>query len=119
MSAPMKPITQTILGSPYGNCMAACLATITDIPLRDFPVNLGDGRFLAALNLFMGERGYSLKHGTLAEGKKMKGLHLGRGVSPRGYNHSCVYKDGELFFDPHPSHVGLARLDKFLFVLPR
>lgn len=31
----MKPVDQTIFGKPGGNCLAACIATILELPLDD------------------------------------------------------------------------------------
>jgi hypothetical protein len=40
------------------------------------------------------------------------GLHHDRhGMSPRGVNHSCAYRDTELVHDPHPSHAGIDECD--------
>jgi hypothetical protein len=36
------------------------------------------------------------------------------GKSERGCNHVCVYKDGKLVFDPHPSDLGLMYEDWIL-----
>jgi hypothetical protein len=33
------------------------------------------------------------------------------GMSPRGVNHSCAYRDTELVHDPHPSHAGIDEAD--------
>lgn len=33
----MKPVMQTVLGSPYGNCFQACLASLLELPIDLVP----------------------------------------------------------------------------------
>ena len=39
--------------------------------------------------------------------------YLGSGPSSRGVNHICIYINGELAWDPHPSREGLLYIDEF------
>jgi len=46
----MTPVYQTKHGSPHGNCMAACVATILDKPIEDVDVDVAScGNSVSAL----------------------------------------------------------------------
>jgi hypothetical protein len=45
--------------------------------------------------------------GMLFQRHYSKGFVLAAGMTSRGFLHSVVYKDGELWHDPHPSHEGI------------
>lgn len=112
----MKEIEQTILDPPEGNCFAACVASILELPIEIVPnYRSGDGldkdwwfdwqRWLKPLNLaFVGWnhpiapdpdvcadvlRGYSIC--TIRYERPSGGL-----------NHSVVCLNGELRWNPHP-----------------
>jgi hypothetical protein len=46
------------------------------------------------------------------------GYHIGAGRSPRKLDHACVFLDGELVHDPHPSRAGIASVDRWYLFLP-
>ena len=97
----MIPVTQTRTGPVDGNCFAASLASILNLPLRkvpDFPEcneDPGVDRFLA---------GYGLKYVEVPYDRADPpiGAHTIIGVSPRGGMHCVVGKDGRCVWDPHP-----------------
>ena len=120
--APRK-VDQTILhGDPKrpGNCYAACVATVLGVPLAEVPhiVELGmqlngtdDKVAWWALTVgFMAARGYwPVQLDSLADAEPGELVLVG-GPSPRGVSHQTIYRDGELWHDPHPSRAGLVSI---------
>lgn len=121
----MTPVTQTILhgsGPRPGNCFAACVATFLDLPIEQVPhiVELGihlngedDKMAWWALTLgFMAGHGYwPTRLDSLADAEPGEVVFVG-GPSPRGVEHAVLYRDGELWHDPHPSRAGLLSIDE-------
>lgn len=98
----MKPVEQTAVGVPAGNCFEACLASILEIPLESIPHFVGDDWWERYLEHF-GARGVELLYVPLGGGVP-KGYSAAGGPSPRhaGVMHSVVCLDGEMVWDPHP-----------------
>ena len=115
----MKAIEQTRFGGPndppeeQGNCWAACIASIAELPLESFPrprtmewddywndvtgflrsVGYGIVRFQAKANPWL---------------KEWPGHIIACGKSPNGdWDHCVVFRAGELVHDPHPAKRGL------------
>lgn len=116
----MTPVTQTITGDK-GNCLQAAVASILDKPLEEVPhfICYGESWFIALI-LFMRDFGYEY-HG-IADGslltdpkfnKGIGGYVIGSGMSPRGFSHAVVCKDGEIVHDPHPSRAGVEHIESF------
>jgi hypothetical protein len=94
------------------DCFNACLASLTGIPLEEFPVFtvdemrrspvLQDNRCMKVLR----QHGwYWLRAWTTP----LQGYTIASGPSPRGdWWHSVIYHDGKPAFDPHPSNEFLA-----------
>lgn len=107
----MKPVHQTILKPPYGNCLQAAVASILELDLQDVP---NFARFMDFENpdnhswwnfyeTWLSQ--YSLQPlGVLIDdGWKPRGWHLIIGDSPRGdYEHAIVGYDCEPKHDPYP-----------------
>lgn len=123
----MKPVFQTGFDVKTGNCYAACLASILEVPLDRIPVGLNDekwieraNQFLAAFNLrtmvFKWEVGREWTFGPV--------WHVVSGPSPRGnWYHACVGFGGEIVHDPHPDGGGVLlgterEIDIFVMVDP-
>ena len=49
----MKPVDQTILTAPGGNCFAACVASILELPLADVPNFCSEERWWNALQIWL------------------------------------------------------------------
>ena len=103
----MIPVTQTRTGAD-GNCFAACLASILEIPLRSVP-DFGDGDdFLEQAADFLAKHGlyYVQIPPNDAAFAAMCGagdiFHTIEGTSPRGGQHAVVGLNGEMVWDPHP-----------------
>lgn len=118
----MKPVDQTKEGHPDGDCLAACVASVFEVPLEslpDFaPVN---DNWWGALQKWIQLRGL-MPLEIKAHGSDIEALedcwHLIAGLSPRGkFMHSVVGQRGELVHDPHPSRGGLeSKLFYMVFV---
>ncbi len=96
-----------------GNCYAACLSMVTGIP---FDVLKVDWLFLVLDKTFilkermkriLGDYGYKVTSTQV----KPVGISIAIGDSPRGnWNHAILVKDGEPFFDPHPSNLFIEKV---------
>ena len=102
----MTPVNQSKLYHPEGihngNCYAASLASLLDLPLWMVPP-FEDmfGRFWA-------------KHLVRTEGHEWQGLpdfYIANGPSARGVYHSVIYHRGELVHDPHWQNSGIERVE--------
>ncbi len=116
----MTPVNQSMLYAPdgihNGNCYAACLASLLDLPLwmvPPFEQMFGRGmewksrtdewlRRLFALTIVRSE-GHD--YCTLPE------YYIASGPAKRGVYHSVIYRAGELAHDPHPAKSGLLAVD--------
>ncbi len=112
----MIKVEQTILGE-NGNCFAACVASILELPIKKVP-NLGIGtenydwaEWMLAWNQWLADRnfGLSVVHYYEWEGvsnTKPHGYSILSAKSPRlkeqDLNHAVVCLNGEIVFDPHP-----------------
>lgn len=108
----MKKVMQTSFGYPHGNCHAACVASILELPLEDMPV-IKPGSvstFWQEWEEYLNGIGYATITITIRDGFVAKGWQILGGKSPRGLvteegkpvYHSVVGKDGELVHDPNP-----------------
>ncbi len=127
----MKPVQQTRLGKE-GNCFAACLASILELPLEAIP-DLMDSRcntwlekyndwLLDSFRLYLWNLAPAsdLPSGVVCMATHMcqqPAFHLIGGKSERGRMHSVVGFQGKLVFDPHPDNVGLARIVDYGFFM--
>lgn len=120
----MKPVLQTITGT-RGNCFAACLASIFEVPLEDIP-DFHDGAendTPEAVNLawwqnmraWLRGRGYGTILLTFTDPAQwqslcLDGYHIVSGKSGRAVGellHATVWYDGKLVHDPHPDQTGI------------
>lgn len=110
----MIPVHQTTFGRPDGNCFAACLASVFEIPVAVVPnFCAGDNPdWMSDCNAWLRPMGFYLISvalpGDVEEGWFPEGYHLMSGRSPRGdFNHSVVGFKGRMVHDPHPSGEGI------------
>jgi hypothetical protein len=115
-----------------GNCYAACIASMLEVPITEVPnvevfYHLDNGYHSEVMLTFLNSKGWDLCsddrfavfHKDLDEwtSDDMKNaadlsdqLYLVSGDSPRGVSHICIYKNGLLIHDPHPTKEGLRRI---------
>lgn len=107
-------------------CWIACMASLTGIPLGEFPQPPTDDRnaesetaYDTAVRAFLMERGWRLHTVRL---DIPEGYAIASGKSPRreGFWHSVVYRDGVLAHDPHPDRTGLGGnpVDEYEILIP-
>jgi hypothetical protein len=113
----MIPVYQNILTPPKGNCVAACVASILEIPLETVP-NFNDyPDWWEALNWFLGLYGLYAVDVTIPPGREWfvcRGYHLINGQSPRfDCLHAVVGKDGRMVHDPFPGGTGLKSIELY------
>lgn len=99
----MIPIVQTRTGD-IGNCFAACLASILEVPLQavpEFPYH-SDDEFFAAAQRWLATKGLRYRQVPIKNGYRPRGYTTIEGISPRGGQHACVALNGRLVWDPHP-----------------
>jgi len=127
----MKPVDQTLFGWPSGNCFAACVASILELPLDEVPnFMLNHETWFEDAYRWLAARGYSLlyvKRDAVAAGQVdvrplIDAGHyfiLG-GLSPRSEHLHCVIEHrNKIVHDPHPSRAGLVSVwEDFMVILP-
>jgi hypothetical protein len=110
----MKPVFQTKMGDPGGNCFQACVASVLEVPLSEVPDFMNDTpaeeEWTTAFSAWVESCGF---HAFLLAGDDVRpmlrdGAFGGApvivcGDHPKG-KHACVYVNGELAHDPNPKH---------------
>ena len=125
----MKPVDQTRFSpceKPYGNCFAACIASIFEVSLQevldDSQIEAG-GPWWIAWKTWLEQSGYGLIHlnnDPPAWFFPIKGYVILSGKSPRGdFEHSVVALDGKMVHDPHPSRAGIESVIDWVVLYPR
>jgi hypothetical protein len=106
----MKPVMQTRYGWPHGNCYAACVASLMELPIEDMPVIPADGNFNELWDAWLAERGFARICFRHAPDLIVKGYQILCGKSPRDVrnekgervDHATVGLDGKFVHDPNP-----------------
>ncbi len=121
-----------------GNCYAACIASILEVPITEVPnmevfYHLDNGYGEEVMRTFLISKGWELRsddrfecfhHEFLYEmygedkyhylrEKLADKYYLVSGKSSRGIQHICIYKNGKLVHDPHPTREGLETIQHF------
>ena len=103
-----------------GDCHAACLATILEVPLSEVPrvkgitesdienwwIRLGNWLMIRDIYLFK----YSVTDDLEIWQSPSVKVWIASGDSSRGGLHCVVMEDDEIFHDPHPSRAGLSNI---------
>lgn len=112
-----RKVMQTEFGVD-GNCQSACIATITGIPLDAIPnfTKLGktDLQRRQAMCEWLWAHGWGIVTFVASDTEIRRwypGFVIAGGESARGIYHGVVYKDGELWHDPHPDGTGLTKVE--------
>jgi hypothetical protein len=114
------PVSQSKLYAPdaihNGNCFAATLASLLEIPLWMVPpfedmFSRSDWRDRVDKWL---DRMFHLQLVRLEghETEVLPEFYIACGLSPRGVGHSVIYRRGALAHDPHPSGAGIAGVER-------
>ena len=113
----MTPQLQTIFSDKskgiFGNCLSACLATLTDMPVNYVPYFRGMSNPAPAIKEYLNSKNMNFdgyKYDLPADwGTKFTGVDgyvIVGGPSPRfksrNQTHAVIYRYGQPFFDPHP-----------------
>ncbi|WP_158810444.1 hypothetical protein [Beijerinckia sp. L45] len=116
----MIPTRQTIFvatsANGRGNCMAACLASILEVPLKQVLDTASDAvrdDWYGNIQTWLGDRGFRLVVIEPTDPRLAGSYSIGVGPSPRGaFNHTVVCKSGVMVFDPHFSDDGVVQIDR-------
>lgn len=127
----MIPVTQDIFGEK-GNCMAACVASIFELSLKQVP-NFADpttakGDWFRIFWEFVHSLGYEPIYWS-AEGEGslidfdnlpehlmcIQPFYLQCGPAERGFSHATVGWKGHVIHDPYPSRAGLKSVNHYYF----
>lgn len=116
----MTPVKQNVLyakdGIGHGNCCAACLASLLDLPLwmvPPFEQMFGrDQHFIGRANKWL-ERFFKVTIVRRSEHDpaQLPPFYIANGLSPRGVYHSVIYSRGALVHDPHYSDAGIEKVE--------
>lgn len=120
----MQPVKQTRFGHLFGNCFAACVASIFELPLDQVPhfmVNRNNtanecwfedfGRWLQRT---FGSTPVML---TGELGTPSSALCIASGPAKRGFNHAVIWQNGRMVFDPHPDNTGLISVTDYIYFI--
>jgi len=120
----MKLQRQTLFGGKEGNCFAACVASLLGLDLSDVPnfcarqtwwVDLIDWvRPFGLRPLSFPTRGRTDEWATWFAPDQVV---IASGPAVRGFDHSTLYLDGKLFWDPHPSGDGILLVNDVIFFM--
>lgn len=113
----MTPVDQSKLYRPdaphRGNCYAAALASLLDIPLWMVPA-FEDMRdtWETRTQEWLGRCfGLCMVRTWPDDNPALPEFYMASGLSPRGVRHSVIYSNGTLVHDPHPSRAGIAEVE--------
>ena len=119
-----------------GNCFQTTIACLLEIPPTEVPnvetlFDMPESPWYSVMWQFLKHKGYELctddrykvfhdESYGLEQGKRDEWLsdlkdklYLVSGKSPRGINHVCVFQNGKMIWDCHPSREGILTQDYF------
>lgn len=120
----MKPTDQTKLhvpGKQNGNCMCAALASLLEIDIENVPCfeDMSSNKWYFALLDWLKSLGFHLLRWDIKEKMfYLPGFFIANGLSPRGFQHSVIYRGTEMVHDPHPSRDGIKNITSVWVLLP-
>lgn len=140
-ASPVIPVDQTEYG-PFGNCFAACVASLLEVPIEEVPnFMLGlptwdpedpgarsdwSRAFFAGVNNWLAPRGLfyfeiSTPGGIpscVAEAIHLSALWVGAGEVDGGTHHAVVMHGPRMVHDPHPRRAGVTQVDTIGLLVP-
>lgn len=125
----MKKLIQTRLSTSdkkegRGNCFPAVIACFMDLDSPEDVIQIQEyygediecGNWVDVLLNWFSEKG--IEWGTL-DGHQYDGsYYLVIGETIRKTVHVCIYRNGEMYHDPHPSGVGLCNILEYEYLIP-
>jgi hypothetical protein len=131
----VRPVFQTRFGRPLGNCWAASIASILELPLEivDWSPNMTadeiepppggcvSPEWIARQDRRLRELGYWMaRQPWTPDLVPPEGVHyLALGITWTGVGHVCVFLEGALVHDPNPKAPGLGKVDEVAFLVRR
>jgi hypothetical protein len=108
----MTPVKQTKFHSDTrrGNCFAAAIATLLDMPLHAVPELEESDNWHETLFAWLDLLGYEFE---IAYNDAPKGFAIAGGISSRGVKHAVIVQDGQFVFDPHPSNTFVEKVSEY------
>lgn len=123
----------------YGNCFAAVVASMLEVPITEVPnvevfFHINDITWCQVMDTWLKSKGwehsgdnrYKCYHPDLLDLSEYApdfvdinyemlkdNYYFVVGKSPRGINHVCIYQNGKMVWDPHPSREGLVTIEYF------
>lgn len=111
----MRMMDQTKFGINDGNCLSACVASFLDILTDEVPIIPDTVHWQEWINKWLIENhklALLVFVGSLPD-YLINSYYIAVGQSSRsGQSHACIYRNGELAHDPHPSRLGLKYLEQ-------
>ena len=124
-----------------GNCYAACIASILEVPITEVPnvevlFHIEGAYWSDVMERFLSSKGYKLADSHkfrvfhdpeygIQEGERANWIeqcenifYLVSGQSPRGVSHMVIYKKGRMIHDPHPTKEDITTFDRFQYIAP-
>jgi hypothetical protein len=123
----MTPVKQTKLygkdGIHNGNCYAACLASLLDLPLwmvPPFEDMFGrGGEYHKRTQEWLGRMfGLQLEDTDDLCSAELPEFYMASGPGARGVHHAVIYSGGKLVHDPHPSGDGILSVEWCWYLKP-
>jgi hypothetical protein len=119
-----------------GNCYASAIASIMELPLSEVPnvevfFHMQDEFWQTVMLTFINSKGWDLcsddrfkvfHDDQFGVNESMREVYIDAckdkyylvtGKSERGVHHICIYRNGALVHDPHPSRDGLLTIESF------
>lgn len=114
----MKPVKQDRLwseeGIGNGNCLAACYASLLEMPLwmvPPFDQMFGRSDWGHRIDEWLQRLGYEREWLEGHQIDKLPEFYIATGRSARGVRHAVIYSHGELAHDPHFSGTGIESVE--------
>lgn len=90
-----------------------------EVPIADIPdFSKGADHWLQAMEKWLWQQGIALVV-AVPECYPPNCYYMAWGQSPRGYEHSVLYYNGELAHDPHPDNTGLVQVEDIAYCVLR
>jgi lysozyme family protein len=103
-----------------GNCLPAVIACFLHLDSAEDAIQIQEYYDRDDWHIFLFEwlngRGWDM--GTMPSHVYDNTFYLVSGLSPRGVNHICIYQNGKLWHDPHPSGDGIKTEEYFEYLEP-